>query len=147
MERLNELSELKNAVIDWEMTPEDAVTLYLEWATTPGGASIRESAQERLRHLFRGGHLGWRAEVAAHPPQLRGSRGAGRHRAARGHPAGIHRENGHAKGVAITDEIRHWLESRIYPISLDKQDRAAARELRSRAPARLFPLSSPGREG
>ncbi len=116
MERLHELSELKNAVIDWEMTPEDAVTLYLEWGNNswrgkhppvrPKNAYATYfvvdtwDGEPRLRLIRRNSEEAVELADIELPEDMRRE---------------FIRENGHAKGVyAITDEIRHWLESKIY---------------------------------
>jgi hypothetical protein len=51
------LEELKNdseltSVIDWDMTPEDAVTLYLEWGNNPATDRHKIMSKEDVSHYF-----------------------------------------------------------------------------------------------
>lgn len=51
------LEELKNnsqliSVIDWDMGPEDAVTLYLEWGNNPATGRKRILSKDDVSHYF-----------------------------------------------------------------------------------------------
>ena len=49
------------SVIDWDMTPEDAVTLYLEWGNNPATGKHRIRSKNDVSH-----------EDLLHSPQLGG---------------------------------------------------------------------------
>ncbi len=54
MMELNELrqkSEFTN-VIDWDMTPEEAVTLYLEWGNNPANGKRRIRSKDDVSFYF-----------------------------------------------------------------------------------------------
>lgn len=51
---MGQLREFKNLVIDWEMTPEDAVAIYLEWGNNGyrGGYQNAVRGKEDFSHYF-----------------------------------------------------------------------------------------------
>lgn len=57
MKRLNELNELKNDTalvnaIDWDMTPEEAVRLYLEWGNNWARGNYVIRSKDDVSHYF-----------------------------------------------------------------------------------------------
>lgn len=44
---MGQLKRFKNLEIDWEMTPEDAVALYLEWGNTGYGGSYERRVKSK----------------------------------------------------------------------------------------------------
>ncbi len=44
---MGSLSQFKNLEIDWEMAPEDAVALYLEWGNTGYGGSYENRVKSK----------------------------------------------------------------------------------------------------
>lgn len=103
------------SVIDWDMTPEEAVTLYLEWGNNPANGRHRIRSPKDVSHYF--------VVNTWHDPTIiyfvrRNSEEAVE-------LATIHmpehlRERflesvGHNKGVyAIDDELKAWLEKELY---------------------------------
>jgi hypothetical protein len=51
LDELKENQDLKNA-IDWEMTPEEAVRLYLEWGNNWAGGKYVIRSKDDVTHYF-----------------------------------------------------------------------------------------------
>ena len=101
--------------IDWEMTPEEAVTLYLEWGNnwSHGKHLIRSKSDRSLYFVIntwddppqiyliqRNSDEALELAMIEMPETLR---------------RGFLESVGHRKGVyAINDEIKAWLETKLY---------------------------------
>lgn len=51
LEEIRNRDDMTN-VIDWDMTPEDAVTLYLEWGNNPATGRHRVISKNDVSHYF-----------------------------------------------------------------------------------------------
>ncbi len=117
MLRLNQLRQEPEIVndVDWEMTPEEAVTLYLEWGNNwSHGRMVR--SRDDVSYYFV-------VNTWSDPPMIylirRSSEGAVEV-ASDEVPYHLRerflRSVGHNKGVyALDDELRNWLEREIEP--------------------------------
>ena len=56
LDKIRQNSELLDS-IDWDMTPEEAVRLYLEWGQQLGAGQLCDSFKERRDPIFRGQHM------------------------------------------------------------------------------------------
>jgi hypothetical protein len=116
MMRLSELKENRKCLdaIDWEMTPEEAVRLYLEWGNNwSGGNYVIRSAND-VSHYFI--VYNWDEEPVVYLVK-RNSQGS-EEIAEIELPNGLRRRFlasvGHNKGVyALEGEVREWLEHQL----------------------------------
>lgn len=111
LKRHNELT----GVIDWDMSPEEAVTLYLEWGNNPANGRRRVRSKEdvslyfvvytweappRIYLIRRNSEQAEELAVIDMPEHLRGP---------------FLKSVAHHKGVyPVTPEIRRWLEEQLY---------------------------------
>ena len=114
------LEEMRNnseliSVIDWDMTPEEAVTLYLEWGNNPANGRRRILSKNDVSYYFvvntwedpaRIYYIRRNSEEAVElatiymPEELRNR---------------FLESVWHLKGVyAVNDEVRAWLEEELY---------------------------------
>ncbi len=113
------LTEVRNRTelidqIDWEMTPEEAVRLYLEWGNNWAGGKyvIRSKDDVTLYFVVNT----WKGEPVVY--LVRRNSEAAEELAQFPLPAGI-RESflesiGHNKGVyALSEEVRDWLQKEL----------------------------------
>ncbi|MBW2107732.1 MAG: hypothetical protein JRI36_03570 [Deltaproteobacteria bacterium] len=114
LEELKRHSEL-TSVIDWDMTPEDAVTLYLEWGNNPANGRRRIRSKNdvslyfvvytwkeppRIYLIRRNSEQAEELATIYMPEYLRDS---------------FLESVAHHKGVyPVTPEIRQWLEHALY---------------------------------
>lgn len=112
-----QLFHYKDTVIDWEMTPEDAVALYLEWGNNGyrGGYQNAVRSKDDTSYYFIVDT--WKKDLKVHFIR-RNSDGAD-YLAELDLPPDIARnfleEVGHNKGVyGVNHEVRDWLENQIY---------------------------------
>lgn len=114
---MGRLCEFKNLLIDWEMTPEDAVAIYLEWGNNGyrGGYQYAVRGKEDFSHYFvintwnekptatliyRNSDGAEELAVLPVPDPLAGK-----------FLDGVH----HHKGVyPVNADIREWLEAELY---------------------------------
>ena len=116
---MRQLKDIRNNIelanmIDWEMTPEEAVTLYLEWGNNWSHGKFVKSKQDVSYYFI--------VDTWDDPPMIylvRRNSDEAVELAAFGLPRFL-REHflasvGHNKGVyAINEEIRAWLEKELY---------------------------------
>lgn len=113
---MGSLSSYRHLPIDWDMTPEEAVTMYLEWGNNWRKGErfpVRSKADESYYFVVNT----WDAE-----PRVvlirRNSDEAVELAELQLPPSLMHdflSTSGSLKGVhAITPEIRHWLESQMH---------------------------------
>jgi hypothetical protein len=113
---MGQLNAFKNLDIDWGMTPEEAVTLYLEWGNNSwhGRRPPVRSKTDYSNYFV--------VNTWEHEPKvflIRRNSEEAVELASLDLPAGLREEFlesvGHLKGVyAITDAIKGWLERQIY---------------------------------
>jgi hypothetical protein len=114
---MTDLREFKDLEIDWNMTPADAVALYLEWGNTGygGGYQNRVTSKDDYSNYFM--ISSWED-----PPKVylvrRNSDGA-EYLAELELPEhlreGFRCEEGDCKGVyGVTEEIKSWLENQMH---------------------------------
>ena len=117
IEEIRNDHEMKNE-IDWDMTPEEAVTRYLEWGNnwTHGKDLVRSKKDVSYYFVFntwddpplvylirRNSEEAVELAKISLPEELRHH---------------VSEWTGHNRGVyALTDEIRAWLEKEIYGVS------------------------------
>ena len=114
------LEELRNndeliSVIDWDMTPEEAVTLYLEWGNNPANGRRRIISKDDVSYYFvvntwkdpakiyfirRNSEEAVELATIDMPEELRNR---------------FLESVGHLKGVyPVNDEVKAWLEEELY---------------------------------
>ena len=114
LEEIRTRDEMIN-VIDWDMTPEDAVTLYLEWGNNPATGRNRIRSKNDVSHYFvvntweetpkiyfirRNSDEAVELATIDLPEPLRGR---------------FLESIGHNKGVyALNDEVKTWLKEELY---------------------------------
>jgi hypothetical protein len=114
LEEMRKNSELIS-VIDWDMTPEEAVTLYLEWGNNPANGRRRITSKNDVSYYFvvntwedpaRIYYIRRNSEEAVElatiymPEELRNR---------------FLDSVGHLKGIyPVNDEIKAWLEEELY---------------------------------
>ena len=119
LEELRNTSELIS-ILDWDMTPEEAVTLYLEWGNNPvhGRRRIRSKndvsyyfvvntwkAPARIYFIRRNSEEAVELATIDMPQDLRSR---------------FLESVGHNKGVyAINKELKQWLEEELYKPETD----------------------------
>ncbi len=116
MMHIEELKKQKDLIssIDWEMTPEEAVTLYLEWGNNwAHGRVIRSKADFSNYFVV----YAWDAEPVIY--LIRRNSEAAEEMAKIRMPADIKEwfldSVGHNKGVyAVEGRVREWLEKTLY---------------------------------
>lgn len=114
---MGQLRAFKDLTIDWEMTPEDAVALYLEWGNNGYRGGYRNVVRSKEDHshyfvintwderptvtlLFRNSDGADELAVLPLPDTL-----------AKTFLRTVH----HHKGVyPVNDDVRHWLERELY---------------------------------
>ena len=114
------LEEIRNehdliSVIDWDMTPEEAVTLYLEWGNNPATGRHRIRSPNDVSHYFV-------VNTWEDPPKIyfiRRNSEEAVELAAIDMPEDLKEHFlesvGHNNGVyAIDDEVKAWLEKELY---------------------------------
>jgi hypothetical protein len=121
LEELRNNSEL-TSVIDWDMTPEEAVTLYLEWGNNPANGRRRIRSKNDVSYYFvvntwedpariyfirRNSEEGVELATIDMPEELRNR---------------FLESVSHLKGVyAVNDDVKAWLEEELYgPETNDK---------------------------
>lgn len=113
---MNELRRFKDLDIDWNMTPADAVALYLEWGNTGYGGGYRKRVTSKDDYSNYFVVSSWE-----NPPKVylvsRNSDGA-EYLAELELPEDLRKEfmenEGAAKGVyGVNRKIRRWLESEM----------------------------------
>jgi len=104
--------------IDWEMTPEEAVTLYLEWGNnwSHGKHLIRSKSDQSLYFVINT----WEDPARIYLIQRNSEEAV--ELATIEMPATLREKFlesvGHRKGVyALSEEIKAWLEERLYTTS------------------------------
>ncbi len=114
---MGDLRQFKNLEIDWDMGPEDAVALYLEWGNSGYGGSyenrVRSSTDTTNYFIV----YTWDEKPRVFLVQ-RNSEGA-KDLASITLPENVaedfFRENGRLKGVfRVNKGVRNWLESELY---------------------------------
>jgi hypothetical protein len=114
---MNELRQFKNLDIDWNMTPADAVALYLEWGNSGygGGYQNRVTCKDDHSNYFV-------VSTWEDPPKIylvrRCSDGA-EYLAEVDMPERLKesylQNEGAVRGVyGVNEEIRNWLENQMY---------------------------------
>ena len=114
------LEEMRNnseliSVIDWDMTPEEAVTLYLEWGNNPANGRRRITSKNDVSYYFV-------VNTWKHPAKIYFIR---RNSEEAVELATIYMPEelrnrflesvGHLKGVyPVNDEVKAWLEEELY---------------------------------
>ena len=114
LEEMRKNSELIS-VIDWDMTPEEAVTLYLEWGNNPANGRRRITSKNDVSYYFvvntwedpariyfirRNSEEAVELATIYMPEELRNR---------------FLDSVGHLKGIyPVNDEIRAWLEEELY---------------------------------
>lgn len=114
---MGQLRQFKDLEIDWEMTPEDAVALYLEWGNTGYGGSYENRVKSKNDYSNYFVVYNWDEDLKACLVR-RNSDGA-EDLACLLIPEQVSRsfrkEYGKLKGVYKVDpEIRSWLENELY---------------------------------
>jgi hypothetical protein len=121
LEEMRSNSEL-TSVIDWDMTPEEAVTLYLEWGNNPANGRRRIRSKNDVSYYFvvntwedpariyfirRNSEEGVELATIDMPEELRNR---------------FLESVSHLKGVyAVNDDVKAWLEEELYgPETNDK---------------------------
>ena len=123
------LEEMRNnseliSVIDWDMTPEEAVTLYLEWGNNPANGRRRIRSKNDVSYYFvvntwedpaRIYYIRRNSEEAVElatidmPEELRNR---------------FLESVSHLKGVyAVNEDVKAWLEEELY--GPERNDKAA----------------------
>jgi len=114
LEELKKNSEA-TSVIDWDMTPEEAVTLYLEWGNNPANGRRRIRSKNDVSYYFA-------VNTWEDPPRIyliRRNSDEAIELAAIDMPEtlrnGFLESVSHLKGVyGVNEEIRAWLEEELY---------------------------------
>lgn len=111
------------SVIDWEMTPEEAVTLYLEWGNNPANGRRRIMSKNDVSIYFVVNT--WKDPIIY---LIRRNSEQAEELAAIEMPPGIRERflasTSHLKGIyPVNREIRAWLEEKLY--GQEKANRAA----------------------
>mgnify|MGYP006286423703 FL=1 len=112
---MGRLSNYKDLLIDWDMTPEEAVTLYLEWGNNwrRDRTPVRSKNDQSFYFIV---------DTWENEPQVRlvkmNSEGANE-LAALALPRSFQKDFlhsiGHQRGVyPITKDIQQWLEAELY---------------------------------
>jgi hypothetical protein len=119
------LEEMRNnseliSIIDWDMTPEEAVTLYLEWGNNPVNGRRRIRSKNDVSYYFVVNT--WKAPARIYFIR-RNSEGAVE-LATIDMPQDLRsrflESVGHNKGVyAINKELKQWLEEKLYKPETD----------------------------
>ncbi len=114
------LEEIKKSgdmidVIDWDMTPTDAVTLYLEWGNNPATGRHRIRSKNDVSHYFAVNTWGESPKIYF----IRRNSEAAVELASIEMPPEVRdrflESVGHNKGVyALTDEVKIWLQEELY---------------------------------
>jgi len=121
LEEMRNNSEL-TSVIDWDMTPEEAVTLYLEWGNNPANGRRRIRSKNDVSYYFvvntwedpariyfirRNSEEAVELATIDMPEELRNR---------------FLESVSHLKGVyAVNDDVKAWLEEELYgPETNDK---------------------------
>jgi hypothetical protein len=121
LEEMRNNSEL-TSVIDWDMTPEEAVTLYLEWGNNPANGRRRIRSKNDVSYYFvvntwedpariyfirRNSEEAVELAIINMPEELRNR---------------FLESVSHLKGVyAVNDDVKAWLEEELYgPETNDK---------------------------
>jgi hypothetical protein len=114
------LEELRNnseliSIIDWDMTPEEAVTLYLEWGNNPANGRRRIRSKNDVSYYFVVNT--WKAPARIY--FIRRNSEEAVELATIDIPQDLRsrflESVGHNKGVyAINEEIKQWLEEELY---------------------------------
>ena len=116
MKSLNDIKndrELVNA-IDWDMTPEEAVRLYLEWGNNWARGNYVIRSKNDVAHYFVVNT--WKGKPVIY--LVRRNSDIAEELAVIDMPADIKsqflKENGHHKGVyAVRGKVRNWLEKEL----------------------------------
>ena len=114
LEQIRNNSEL-TSVIDWEMTPEEAVTLYLEWGNNPANGRRRIRSKNDVSYYFvvntwedpariyfirRNSEEAVELATIDMPEELRNR---------------FLESVSHLRGVyAVNDDVKTWLEEQLY---------------------------------
>jgi Cu/Ag efflux pump CusA len=114
LEQIRNNSEL-TGVIDWEMTPEEAVTLYLEWGNNPANGRRRIRSKNDVSYYFvvntwedpariyfirRNSEEAVELATIDMPEELRNR---------------FLESVSHLRGVyAVNDDVKAWLEEQLY---------------------------------
>ncbi|MDY6988649.1 MAG: hypothetical protein SWQ30_11410 [Thermodesulfobacteriota bacterium] len=114
LEELKKNSEA-TSVIDWDMTPEEAVTLYLEWGNNPANGRRRIRSKNDVSYYFA-------VNTWEDPPRIyliRRNSDEAIELAAIDMPETLRdrflESVSHLKGVyGVNEEIRAWLEEELY---------------------------------
>lgn len=114
---MGQLRKFKDLIIDWEMTPEDAVAIYLEWGNNGyrGGYQNAVRGKEDFSHYF---VINTWNEKPTATLLYRNSDGADElavlplpEKLAKSFLNGVY----HHKGVyPVNDEVKQWLEKELY---------------------------------
>jgi len=113
---MKELEKFKDLEIDWDMTPEDAVALYLEWGNT-GYAGYESRVKGKSDHSYYFVVYSWGGRPCVFLMR-RDSDGADI-LATLSLPKPLEesfkKQTGGLKGVyALTEEIKDWLKKGLY---------------------------------
>ena len=114
LQEMRDNSELIS-VIDWDMTPEEAVTLYLEWGNNPANGRNRIRSKNDISNYFV-------VNTWEDPPTIHFIRRNSEEAvelATIDMPQDLRdrflESVGHNKGVyAINEELKQWLEKELY---------------------------------
>ena len=116
MMHIDELKRNKDIIgsIDWDMTPEEAVTLYLEWGNNWAHGYVIRSKADFTNYFI---VYAWDAEPVIY--LIRRNSEAAEELAEIKMPENIKEwfmeSIGHNKGVyAVEGEVRNWLEKELY---------------------------------
>ena len=114
------LDEMRNnseliSVIDWNMTPEEAVTLYLEWGNNPANGRRRITSKNDVSYYFV-------VNTWEHPPKIyfiRRNSEEAVELATIDMPEELSNRFlesvSHLKGVyAVDEDVKAWLEEELY---------------------------------
>ncbi|MDY6951936.1 MAG: hypothetical protein SWE60_10505 [Thermodesulfobacteriota bacterium] len=114
LEELKKNSEA-TSVIDWDMTPEEAVTLYLEWGNNPANGRRRIRSKNDVSYYFAVNT--WKEPARLY--LIRRNSEEAVELAAIDMPEDLRNRFlesvGYLKGVyGVNEEIRAWLEEELY---------------------------------
>lgn len=117
LEELRKSNDLTN-VIDWDMTPEDAVTLYLEWGNNPATGRHRIISKNDVSHYFVVNTWNEPARIYF----IRRNSEEAVELASIDLPRALEdrflESIGHNKGVyALNDELKAWLEEQLHGVA------------------------------
>ncbi len=134
LDELRQDSEL-TSIIDWDMTPEEAVTLYLEWGNNPANGKRRIMSKDDVSYYF----VVYTWDEPARIYFIRRNSEEAVELATIDMPEGIRdrflESVSHLKGVyPVNDEVKAWLEEQLYGPESDQSESPPAQLAASGSP-------------